>query len=154
MPDFGDTMKRSAHGRLVSLTAGALLALLASGTVLPSSARAGCGSFAAMVRHRSPHDADGLELLRVAASSAPRDDASDHRPAPCTGALCSGNPAPPLTAEPPVPPPTGGEWALAPAVRSSSGPGSFLATDADARLEAVTRPGSIFHPPRPSRPAH
>jgi hypothetical protein len=146
-------MKRSPHGRLVGLTAGALLAILASGTVLPSSARAGCNSFAAMALHSSPQDADGLELLRLAASSVPRDDASDHRSAPCTGALCSGNPAPPLTAEPPVPPPTGGEWALSPADRSSTGPGSFLSTNDGARLEAVNRPGSIFHPPRPSRPA-
>jgi len=145
-------MRRNAPRRLVGLTAGALLALLTSGALLPSSARGGCGSFAMNVAHRAPHDADGLELLQLAASPTHRTDAGDDRRAPCTGALCSGNPAPPLTAEPSVPPPSGGDRALTIAGPGPTGPGSCLLFDHGARLKAVLCPVSIFHPPRPTPP--
>jgi hypothetical protein len=144
-------MRRNTPRRLVGLTAGVLLALLTSGAVLPSSARGGCGSFAMNVAHPAPHDADGLELLRLAASPAHRTDVDDDRRAPCTGALCSGNPAPPRAAEPSVPPPTGRDRALTTADPGPTGPGSCLLSDHVAHPKAVVRPVSIFHPPRPSR---
>ena len=144
-------MRRNAPRRLVGLTAGAILALLTSGALLPSSARGGCGSFAMNVAHPAPHDADGLKLLRIATSPAPGTDAGDDRRAPCTGALCSGNPAPPLTAEPSVPPPSGGDRALTTADPGPTGPGSCLLSDHGAHLKAVVHHVSIFHPPRPPR---
>jgi len=76
---------------------GALLAILTIGIVLPSTARAGCAAH--YVNSRSPWNGEvaHLELLNfTGAIPAPAEETPGERPKPCSGALCSGNPAPPL----------------------------------------------------------
>src|SRR4051812_48628794 len=96
LPNLRGGMRLSARGLLATPCFGAILSLLTLGTVLPSSARAGCSDHYVSSRSRSNGELAQLELLgQSGAHPSPWDDSSQHRPTPCSGALCSGNPAPP-----------------------------------------------------------
>ena len=90
-----------------------------------------------------------LELLNLTgAIPAPAEETSGERPKPCSGALCSGNPAPPLSTMPSVPSPTGGQWVLPVFLVSQLGSGVFQRLPADTDVCPVDHSCSIFHPPR------
>ena len=81
-----------------------------------------------IVNSRSPGNGElaHLELLDLTgATPAPAEGMPGERPKPCSGALCSGNPAPPLSTMPSVPPLTGGQWALPVFLGSLVGSGVF-----------------------------
>jgi hypothetical protein len=90
-----------------------------------------------------------LELLDLTgAIPAPAEEMPGDRPKPCSGALCSGNPAPPLSTMPSVPPLTGGQWALPVCLGSLVGSGVFQRLPAGTDVCPVDHLCSIFHPPR------
>jgi len=128
---------------------GALLAILTIGIVLPSTARAGCAAH--YVNSRSPWNGEvaHLELLNfTGAIPAPAEETPGERPKPCSGALCSGNPVPPLSTMPSVPSLTGGQWALPVCLVSQLGSGVFQRLPAHTDVFPVDHSCSIFHPPR------
>jgi hypothetical protein len=87
---------------------------------------------------------DGHGQVCVAApDGSPREPA-----APCSGALCSGNPAPLPSTLPSVLPTGAGQWASPAFLISLATPGSLACPSADADLHPVDRSCSIFHPPR------
>ena len=147
-------MKRSARALPAGHWIGALSMLLIVMTVLPSTARAGCTNHHVTSRSHAP---GGMPLLirlgTAGALSAPSGEAPLERPAPCTGAFCSGNPAPPLPTIPPVPPRSGEQWAISLITRVTPGLGAFACTPGDASLQPLFDPSSIFHPPRAIAPS-
>lgn len=129
--------------------AGALLALLASGVVAPSEAKAGC-RHPGILASASP--LDRLEaLIPDDASPAPR-HVPPAGPAPCKGPSCSGQTAPPL-APATIPPDPAPRWALGAIVPPVADPGSQANPPDDARLRPLHVPLAIFHPPRLPIPA-
>ena len=142
-------MKRLARGLLAGPWVGALLALLTWGVVAPASARAGCSSD--RVRHGpQPGGADaGLELLSLAGTApAGHGEGPRERPTPCSGALCSGNPATPFSVPSPAPPPWTGHWALPAFLAPVTGPASYACPPVPPRLSPVDLACPIFRPPR------
>ena len=112
-PNLRGGMRLSARGLLATPWFGAILSLLTLGTVLPSTARAGCSDHYVTSRSRSAGELAHLELLgRSGAIPSPWDESSHERPTPCSGALCSGNPAPPPSTVPSVLPAGAGQWAI------------------------------------------
>ena len=94
-----------ARRSLGSLWFGALLAFVTLGSVLPSTAKAGCAAHYLSTRSSGNGELVHLELLNLTgAIPAPTEEMPGERPKPCSGALCSGNPAPPLSTIPSVPP--------------------------------------------------
>lgn len=133
---------------------GAILSLLTLGTVLPSAARAGCSAHYVTSQARPGGELAHLELLSAyGAVPTPQDEMPRERPTPCSGALCSGNPAPPLSTLPPAPHPGAGQWAIAAFPIPLSDLGSLPCPPAGASLRPVDRACSIFHPPRPRAPS-
>ena len=148
-PNLRGGMRLSARGLLATPWFGAILSLLTLGTVLPSTARAGCSDHYVTSRSRSNGELAHLELLgRSGAIPSPWDESSHERPTPCSGALCSGNPAPPPSTVPSVLPTGAGQWAIPAFPIALAAPGSLACPPTDADLRPVDRSCSIFHPPR------
>jgi hypothetical protein len=142
-------MRLSVRGLLASPWFGVFFALPTLGVFLPSSARAGC--LAHYITSHSGLNGDLTHLERLARTGAittPYGEAPSERPAPCTGALCSGNPGPPLPTMPSVLAPVEGQWAIPAFPISPVGPDSFECQHVDASRHAVDCSCSIFHPPR------
>jgi hypothetical protein len=147
-------MRLSARGPLATPLLGAILSLLILGAVLPAEARAGCSDHYVSSRSRSDAELAHLELLgRSGAIPSPWDGSPHQRPTPCSGALCSGNPAPPPSTAPSVLPMGAGQWAIPASPVAVAAPGSLACPPADAGLRPVDRSCSIFHPPRSLAPS-
>ncbi len=103
-------MSHPARLSMGTVRFGSLLALLTICIALPSAARAGCAGH--YVDSRSPATATAhLELLELAGATSLPAGQMPHEPTkPCSGALCSRNPALPLSTVPSAPPQTGGQW--------------------------------------------
>ncbi|MFO0950130.1 MAG: hypothetical protein U0835_03065 [Isosphaeraceae bacterium] len=143
-------MGRSARGHLAGPWVGALLALLTSGIVLPRSAQAGCAAHYIHTSESAAGSPQGLELLGLAGViPSPPGEAPRERPTPCSGALCSGNPAPPSSAIPLAPPPWSGQWALPAFLSQLTGPGSYACAFLPERPRPVDHACPVFRPPRP-----
>jgi hypothetical protein len=124
--------------------------LLITVVAAPSPAWASCTNPHVGSRLERPRATAHLSWLEAAgALSMPLDQAPPSRPAPCTGAFCSGNPAPPLSTLPPVPPQSGEEWAISVIAIISEGPGASAGLTAAPSLQPRLDHTSIFHPPRP-----
>jgi hypothetical protein len=142
-------MRLSARGLLASPWFGALLAFLTTGIILPSEARAGCSAHYIVSPSRSSGELSRLELLgHAGALATPQGETPTQPPAPCSGALCSGNPALPLSTIPSDTPPVGGHWAILAFPRTLIGPVPFLCLPVDVALRPIDHSCSIFHPPR------
>lgn len=130
-------------GRLI----GALAAILAAGLLPSPTARAGCSA-----RHvlDGPAPAPGalhLELLEsVGVIPAGHPGMPPLRSPSCSGALCSGSPATPLSPVPP-PPPGAGPWAMGHSPLAPDVPASAALARHEAVGRPVGRPGSVFRPP-------
>jgi hypothetical protein len=147
-------MRRAARGLLAAPWFGAIRSLLTLGTALPSTARAGCSAHYVTSRSHSNGELAHLEILSLSgAIPTPGDESPREGPTPCSGALCSGNPAPPLSTMPPVPPPGAGQWAIPAFPVSLAAPRSRACPPADADLRPIDSPCTIFHPPRPLAPS-
>lgn len=136
--------------------AGALLAFLAWVLVSPQTARAGCAHDGRFAASAGDHGT-GLDLLLHAGALAEPSDAErpEHprRPPPCSGAMCSGQPAPPSS--PVVPDPLRvGSWAVltVPVRVAAPEPSAPRRDESDARPLVSGR--SVFRPPPgPSAPS-
>jgi hypothetical protein len=149
-PDLWGGMRHSVLGRLATPRSGAILTLLVLGIFTPSAAKAGCS---AHYLASTPQPGIPLELLSLAgALPTPEDESPRERPTPCSGALCSGNPAPLPTTMPSVPPPGGSQWAVPVASSSPACPGAFARFPHQAIFRPVDRADAIFHPPRVPHP--
>jgi hypothetical protein len=124
--------------------------LLAFGLFAPQAARAGCSHYVTSRSQAAGVEAQ-LELLSlVGALAAPQDQTPKDMPArrgPCSGAMCSGNPAVPLA---PVSTEVqrSGQWAICELPIEPAGPGSVAARWEDAHFSPAPISCSIFHPPR------
>ena len=138
-------MRTPSPGRLARSWAGALTVLLAWVAIGPNSARAAC-SHRAQPRLSDQAAAALLEPFGDARSpvEAPR---PAHLPRPCTGAMCSGQPAPPVSSTAPAPIRIAA-WAILipPAPTRPLGSSSLPRDERDVR--ATEPAGSVFHPPR------
>lgn len=145
-------MRRVTSGRLKGLLAGALMVLLAGGLIAPRGARAGC--IHPHARHGSQAGPSAhFEWLGLTGALAPTTEApppeDPRRPAPCSGAFCSGSPA-----GPPIPHAAGTfpemRWAMNEPPFAIAGPSPSAAPDDAAGPRAVRLAFPIFHPPRPA----
>jgi hypothetical protein len=145
-----DAMRLTTFGCQASRLTGALLMLLAFGLVAPPRAQAGCSHYVTSRSQAAGVEAQ-LELLSLVGTLAPHHDKAPtntpERHIPCTGAMCSGNPAVPLA---PVSTEVQrvGQWAMCAFPAPPSGPGSVLARLEDSLLSPSPIVCSIFHPPR------
>ena len=146
-------MRPAARGPLAVSWFGAIFSLLTLGVALPSAARAGCTGHFVTWRSQPVGAPADLAFLDIGGTVPTPDDAPPERPTPCSGALCSGNPATPLSATPTVPPPGLGQWALTVTPVSLSGPESVACAPEDADLRPAIGLCSVFHPPRPLAPS-
>jgi len=134
---------------LGSLWFGLLLAILTSGITLPSTARAGCAGHYVSSRLAWNGEGAHLELLNLTgAIPAPGEGMPANQPNPCSGALCSGNPAPPSSTMPSIPPSSGGQWALPAFLGTLVDAGVLRRLPAGTDARPVDQSCSIFHPPR------
>lgn len=141
-------MSRSVLRLLAGPRFGALLAFLTAGILLPSAARAACSS-TNHLKARSPaaDTAIGVDLLRsVGAFSGAEQEVPGRRPAPCSGAFCSGNPAP-LQSPIPTITTTVQDWALPGSRIILQDLRSYPFSAADEIRRPDERSRSIFHPP-------
>ena len=128
-----------------------LIAFLALGMIWSTDARAGCSNHNVTSRYQMVGKSARLEILSLAGSvTSPWDGTPRNAPAqsPCSGALCSGNPASapaPITTSLPL---GDGEWALAASTMSLARPGSRVRAQAHVNPRSIARARSIFHPPR------
>src|SRR4051812_3305649 len=108
-------MRHPAQRQLAKASLGVLLALLGSGLCSPTAARAGGSAY--YVKTHSPTAGASAQLTLLAIADmlpAPAGEVPRPKPAPCSGALCSGSPATPFSTIPLAPPPGAGQWALTP----------------------------------------
>ncbi len=148
-PSVRGGMRLLARKSVGSLWSGLLLAILTSGLVLPSAARAGCAGHYGDSRSPANGGVAHLELLGLTgALPVPAEGMPGDRPKPCSGALCSGNPAPPLSTIPSVPRSSGGQWALPALLGTLVDTAVSRRQPADTDFRPVDQSCSIFHPPR------
>jgi hypothetical protein len=133
----------------VRLRLGAILSLLILLCAAAPSTRAGCAAHYLTLRTQGAAETFALDPLFMSGSVLPpHDELPPLRPTPCSGALCSGNPAVPLSTVPPVMTEGDGDWAISLRPPVLAEPGSIARPAEDARLVPVVHPSSIFHPPR------
>jgi hypothetical protein len=142
-------MKLRPGGLLTRSTVGTLLALLTSWAVTPAAVQAGCSghylSGRSLISSATRLDSlSTVDFRNLASRETPA-----KRPAPCTSALCSGNPAAPLSTAPSLPPGSTSDWALPLALVARPGSARYQGRPSGDDLRPVNRPSSIFHPPRP-----
>lgn len=124
--------------------------MLLMGIVLaPRSAEAGCSAHAWAAAHSTWMDA-GLDALEPAAKpSESQAPPIPERPAPCSGAMCSGRPAFPLSPAPSESDPVGPRaLLLVPIQIEFPGPAGFPLDEPTVRPLTLTL--DVFHPPRVS----
>jgi hypothetical protein len=137
----------------VRLRLGAILSLLVLLCGPAPSARAGCSDHDLTLRTQAAAETLALDPLILSGSMLPpHDELPPLRPTPCTGALCSGNPAIPLSPAPSVMTEGDGDWAISLRPPLLADPGSIVRSVEDVRLVPVNHPSSIFHPPRRPSP--
>jgi hypothetical protein len=150
---FGGSMRSACRGRLLKLLPGALFAFLGWLVVVPVAAEAGCTS------HDRPlislPDGSAIDLLRLdrAGQLAAADLTEKPRvPKPCSGAMCSGRPAIPVSPAPPqflrI-----GLWVILDLALSVAAPEEIDSREDQSRICPIRFSLSIFHPPRLS-PSH
>lgn len=144
-------MRFTIHDRLVSVWSGVVPAVLACVFFAGWEARGGCHQFDSGNRNPSDQVSSRLESLRKVGALAggtaevPHDGPS--RPRPCSGAFCSGNPAPPLSSAPSQPP-EDSQWAIHVIGAEAAVRGSLPAAPDQKPLRSAELVSSIFHPPR------
>lgn len=144
-------MRPSAHGMSVSPRLGMLMAFLTIGMLLPTPSRAGCLGHWLTQRSSTNGESTLLELLGGAGALAnPEGNASSDRPTPppCSGPMCSGTPAAPVSSTPSATPSPNEEWAVLDLGLIPAGTGAFHLRPVDLGLSPIELSSSIFHPPR------
>jgi hypothetical protein len=142
-------MKPIERGILTIPWCGALLALLAMVTLSPAAARAGCSAHDLILRSQAGGGISYLDLLSSAgALSTPTDQAPRQRPAPCSGAFCSGNPASPVSPLPSVSSIGVRHWAIVALHVGQLEAGTLQGLFVDADLRPIDVSCTVFHPPR------
>ena len=127
---------------MIRISVVASLTLLTMALLTPGTARAGCA--------REHGLQLALEQLTPGRPTAPVEPPEPRKP--CTGALCTGDPAPAPTAPSTIVPPSIERWAIL------AGPIAASAGRSDAPLpeDEVTPPGrpgpGVFRPPCPRSP--
>jgi len=143
-------MRFSTFGRLVNRCPGALLVLLAYALIAPPAAQAGCSHYVTSRSQAAGVEAQ-LELMSLVGTlAAPQDKAPKDAPerrSPCSGAMCSDNPAVPLVPVS-VEAQRGGQWAICEFHTPTAGPGSVAVRLHDTLFSPAAIVCSIFHPPR------
>jgi hypothetical protein len=146
-------MQSTGQGTAVPLKLGAILALLMLLCASAPAARAGCSAHYLTSRAQAAAETFALDPLILSGPVLPpHDETLPSRPTPCSGALCSGKPAVPLSTVPPVMTEGHGDWAISLRPPVLADPGSIARPAEDARLVPVDHPSSIFHPPRRPSP--
>jgi hypothetical protein len=146
-------MVSSAQGTAVPLRLGAILPLLILLCAPAPAARAGCSVHDLTSRTQAAAETFALDpLIQSGSVLLPNDETPPSRPTPCSGALCSGNPAVPLSTVPPVMTKGDGDRAISVRPPVPADPGSVARPAEDGRLVPVDHPSSIFHPPRHANP--
>ena len=147
-------MKLWACGLLTPRWSAAILSLLVVGNVMAATARAGCTAhYVTSQARQADHFRPGFETIELLGSvldARPGPETPAGKPAstPCTGALCSGNHAPPPSTTPTVAPPGTGQWAVVTFPIPLTSPGSLAFPPLDARFHPVDNACLVFHPPR------
>ncbi len=135
------------------LRLGAILSLLMLLCALAPSTRAGCSDHYLSMQAQAAAEAFALDPLILSGSELPlHDELPPLRPTPCSGALCSGNPAIPLSTASSGMTEGDGDWAISLRVSLIAHPGSIVRSVEDVRLVPVNHPSLIFHPPRRQSP--
>jgi hypothetical protein len=136
----------------VRLRLGAILSLLMLLCGPATSTRAGCAAHDLTLRTQVAAETFALDPLILSGSVLPPHEVPPSRPTPCSGALCSGNPAIPLSTGSSVMTEGDGDWAISLCPSLLADPGSVVRSVEDTRLVPVNHPSSIFHPPRRPSP--
>ena len=135
------------------LRLGAILSLLMLLCAPAPSTLAGCAAHYLTLRTQTAAETFALDPLIVSGSELPlHDELPPLRPTPCSGALCSGDPAIPFSTASSVMTEGDGDWAISLRPPLLADPGSIVRSVKDVRLVPVNHPSLIFHPPRRQSP--
>lgn len=149
-------MRSSTDERSSRFLTGVFSALLASCLLAPTSASAACGDHAE-ARSLPAREVGFVTLLELADAGLSRKDPGLDLPAgrskPCTGAMCSGHPAVPLSPMLTLPSPLE-HWAWLSPEPKLGDFGSFAAPTGELELVPSEIQPSVFHPPRAPQRAH
>jgi hypothetical protein len=138
------------RARLANPAAAVVLSCVTVTMLCSSPAQGGCSAHYVTSRAQLVGDSAQLEQLeRLLADGSQPSDTLPAQPVPCSGALCSGNPAPPVSAVPSTVRSAGGEWAISTRFVAGSCSDSFHAQPPTGNLRPLRTPAVIFHPPRP-----
>ena len=135
------------------LRLGAILSLLMLLCAPAPSTRADCAAHDLALRTQAAAEPFALDpLISSGSVLPPHGKLPPLRPTPCSGALCSGNPAIPLSTGSSVMTEGDGDRAISVRPPFLADPGSIVRSVEDVRLVIVNHPSSIFHPPRRPSP--
>ena len=135
------------------LRLGAILSLLMLLCAPSPSTRADCAAHDLVLRTQVAAEPFALDPLILSGSVLPtHEELPPLQPTPCSGALCSGNPAIPLSPASFVMTEGDGDRAMSLGPPLLADPGSIARSVEDVRLVAVNHSSSIFHPPRRPSP--
>jgi hypothetical protein len=137
-------------GRVASLPAGALVAFLALVLLVPPGVQAGCSHLVTSRTEagRLPSVIDAMIATTDGGISNPAEPLSvPARPRPCTGALCSEQPAAPVH-EARVLDAPGDPWAWCATSPESPPTGCTFIPNEMSDLHPVLAGDAVFHPPR------
>lgn len=149
------TMTLTARGVLRARWFGVMISLLTLGTVMPSTAQAGCLTHYITYRSQVNGELPPIDLLGLSGTlpaSEVETPPATPAPAPCTGALCSGNPATPFSTPPLAVPPWVGQWAIPGFSIDLANLEPLRLRSTDVIPRPVKQADLIFHPPRPLAP--
>jgi hypothetical protein len=142
----------SAARSAIIVIAKAVLTALAFAAFAPGSAEASCSQYV-QTNSDLPIHQSSLAQLDDAGSSNGATGASipaaPQRPRPCSGALCSGQPAPPSSPTQ-IDVPRAGQWAIIATPTQGAVNDPVFSPGDDNDLHPTHRSTSVYHPPRHS----
>ncbi len=146
-------MESAAVGRSAIISARAFLFVLAWVFIAPGSAEARCSDYVQSKSAAPGHKSNLAELGHTGLHNVATEPASPQLPkrrTPCSGALCSGQPASPL-----VPAHAdvhhSGQWAIISSTVQTTNPGPGYNRLSEEAALGTHRRTSVYHPPRSSR---
>jgi hypothetical protein len=149
-------MRPALTRRSAIIIARAVLTVLVLAAVAPRSAEANCSLYVQTNSSLPKYDLSLAEFdnARVPSETTePVAPLGSRRRRPCSGALCSGQPASPSSPTQ-IDMPRGGHWAMIVTPAQAAVPDPVLSPGVENDLHRSHRGTSVYHPPRLTRALH
>jgi hypothetical protein len=149
-------MRPALTRRSAIIIARAVLAVLVMAAVAPGSAEASCSHYVQTNSNLPKYELSLAEFdnARVPSETTePLTPLGSQQRRPCSGALCSGQPASPSSPTQ-IDMPRGGHWAIIVTPAQAAVPEPVFCPNVENELHPSHRSTSVYHPPRLKRALH